>query len=170
MANTYELIQSATVGAGGSSSISFTSIPSTYYNLCVLMSARSTNTVVGQNPYITINGITSSFTWRNFYSVGGGNAVVAQSGSDNQHGTTNGANGTTNNFGNYCLWIPDYAGSKEKSFMSDSIVENNAARGDNTLWGSFWNNTSAITSISFAPDVGVWAQYSTAYLYGIKKN
>jgi hypothetical protein len=171
MATTYTLIQSATVGAGGSASINFTSIPSTFYNLNILLSLRSTNAVTGQNPFITVNGSTSNFTWRNWYARNGGAVPVpSQSGSDNQFGTTNGANSGANVFGNFSAWIPDYAGSKQKSFISDSIVEQNATVGDLSMWGLFWNDTSAITSISFAPDVGVWAQHSTAYLYGIKRN
>ena len=39
---TYTLISSVTVGAGGASSIDFTSIPSTYTDLLVKISARST--------------------------------------------------------------------------------------------------------------------------------
>ena len=41
MANTYELIASSTVGAGGASSIDFNSIPNTYTDLLVKLSGRS---------------------------------------------------------------------------------------------------------------------------------
>jgi hypothetical protein len=37
--------------------------------------------------------------------------------------------------------------------------------------GYSWNNTSAISSLKLTDGYGaVFAQYSTAYLYGIKKN
>ena len=85
-------------------------------------------------------------------------------------GTGNGANSTANMFGNACFYIPNYAGANYKTMISDSIVENNATRGDNTLWGSMWSNTSAITDIKLFPSAGLWVQHSTAYLYGIKKS
>jgi hypothetical protein len=40
MADTYTLISSVTVGAGGASSIDFTSIPATYTDLLIKVSAR----------------------------------------------------------------------------------------------------------------------------------
>ena len=40
MANTYELISSVTVGAGGTTSVSFASIPQTYTDLKLVGSAR----------------------------------------------------------------------------------------------------------------------------------
>ena len=41
MADTYTLISSVTVGAGGASSIDFTSIPATYTDLLVKFSLRT---------------------------------------------------------------------------------------------------------------------------------
>ena len=40
MATTFTKIASVTVGSGGASSIDFTSIPSTYTDLCVKLSTR----------------------------------------------------------------------------------------------------------------------------------
>ena len=41
MANTYTLIASSTVGSGGAANIEFTSIPATYTDLLIKMSARA---------------------------------------------------------------------------------------------------------------------------------
>ena len=45
MATTYTLISSVTVGSGGAASIEFTSIPSTYTDLVLKLSARSSRNV-----------------------------------------------------------------------------------------------------------------------------
>jgi hypothetical protein len=169
MAYTYKLIASALVGSGGAASLDFTSIPQTYTNLCILASPRSTNAFTGENIYIRFNDSTSSYNWVNFYGTGSGSASI-QNGSDNQAGTAVGASATTSFFGNVCIYIPEYTTTKYKTLISDSNVENNATRGDNTLWGTMWSNTAAITSIKLFPSTGVWAQDSNAYLYGITKS
>ena len=61
--NTFTLIASSTVGAGGASSIDFTSIPSTFTDLCLEASLRSDKPSYGfSNFNITINGSSSTFT------------------------------------------------------------------------------------------------------------
>jgi hypothetical protein len=169
MANTWELIGSAVVaGSGGVSSLDFTSIPATYNNLCVVASPRSNQAFTGENIYVRLNNTTTNYSWINYYSTGAG-TVNAQNGTDTQSGTGNGAVSSAGIFGNFHLFITDYANNaKEKSTISTSIVENNATRGDVTLWASFRNNTNAVTDIYLYPSGGLWVQYSTAYLYGIK--
>ena len=62
MADTYVLINSVTVGAGGASTIEFTSIPSTYTDLLLYCSVRDSATSTGvQNLYITYNSNTSGY-------------------------------------------------------------------------------------------------------------
>ena len=53
MPNTFTLIASSTVGAGGASSIDFTSIPSTYTDLVIKASLRSDRNT-GSATYLTI--------------------------------------------------------------------------------------------------------------------
>ena len=171
MANTYTLIASSTVGAGGASSISFSSIPSTYTDLVIKLSTRDTD-ASANNGYVlmTFNGSTSSYSARQLR--GSGSAVVSGLG-----GTTNidvaiggamdSAGNTTNTFSNIEVVIPNYAGSSYKSTSSDAVGENNATAAYSGFVAGLWSNTAAITSISFAPTV-LFAQYSTAYLYGVK--
>jgi len=71
MANTYTLIASSTVGSGGASSIDFTSIPSTYTDLVVKLSARGDGAAFYQNCKIEFNGVTSSYTYRTLLAVAG---------------------------------------------------------------------------------------------------
>ena len=168
MADTYTLISSVTVGAGGASSIDFTSIPATYTDLLVKWSLRgSTNTT-----YMTIqlNGSTSSRTSLLLFGTGSGTVntttTTLQSG-----GGQNASSYTANTFSNGELYLPNYAGSVNKSMSIDSVSENNASNADAGLTAALWSNTSAINRVTlYEGSSGTFAQYSTAYLYGIKNS
>ena len=169
MANTFQLIASTTVGAGGASSIDFTSIPSTYTDLCLKISARHSGSSVANAFFIKFNGNTSSYSYR--YLEGAGSGTPGSSfGSTRNAGVENGNTSTANTFSSAEIYIPNYAGSNNKSYSSDSVVENNATLGIQWFLAGLWSNTAAITSISIQPDTSpnAYVQYSTAYLYGVK--
>lgn len=170
MANTFELISSTTVGAGGASSIDFTSIPSTYTDLLILASTRSSRSgSFAGNMRIKFNTSTSNLTGRTLRGI---------SGSADSFSTTAvewsapAATVTANTFGNASFYFPNYAGSTNKSVSVDSVIEDNSSNIFNYLTTGLWSITSAITGLSLYPnDAGaVIEQYSTAYLYGIKNS
>ena len=164
MPNTYTLIASNTVG-GAVSSVSFSSIPSTYTDLLVKLSLRSDRTADTDSVNMTVNGSSTSMTW--LYLLG--NNSVASSATAQRFYTDSDYN-TASTFGNAEVYIPNYASANYKSFSVDTVSENNATSGAQTeLLAQLWSNTSAITSITFAPQFGSnWKQYSSFYLYGIK--
>lgn len=169
MANTFELISSVTVGSGGAASIDFTSIPSTYTDLCVKWSVK-TNRASAQSDGVVLklNGVTTSFTYRNVYGQGSSPGSVTDAAF---YGGATASTATASTFSNCELYIPNYAGSTYKSISADATQENNG--GANTAWMSFtatlWSNTAAITSVGLLPWLGTsFDQYSTAYLYGVK--
>ena len=169
MANTFELIASSTVGAGGASSIDFTSIPATYTDLLINFSGRSDRSAAGDWAYATFNSSTASFT--GITLEGDGSAVSSYNTFGRILGMATGDTATANTFGNSYAYIPNYAGSTNKSFSVDMVTENNASSAFDDLHAGLWSNTAAITSISLTPRVGTkWLQYSTAYLYGIKNS
>lgn len=170
MATTQKLISSVTVGAGGAATIDFTSIPANYTDLLLKYSLR-TNTTAGaggQIHKITINGTTTSFTYRRLY--GSGATVGSDNAANNTIGYNDPSDYTANTFGNGELYIPNYAGATYKSISIDSVDENNATAAEMSIVASLWSNTAAITSIGLVPNAGSWVQYSTAYLYGIKNS
>jgi hypothetical protein len=174
MANTFVKIASVTVGAGGASSMSFTSIPATYTDLCIKISARGTQASASHAFTLRFNGSTTSYSGLEL--VGDGSAVSSQTrgvfGSAMYIGNIDGNSATSNTFSNTEIYIPNYAGSTNKSLSIDAVTENNATEAYATLLAGLWSNTSAITSIdlvSFSGH-GTLMQYSTATLYGIKKN
>jgi len=176
MANTMTLIASSTVGAGGASSINFTSIPGTYTDLQVVWSLRS-NSTSGNFEYFLFqfNGDDAA----NYSSRAVGATSSAYSGTRSSEnyiyaGTSssgaNGANDTGSVFSNGNIYIPNYRSSNQKSTSIDTVVENNATVGNMALSAGIWTGTATIASIKMMPNGFSWVQYSTAYLYGISKS
>lgn len=167
---TYKLINSVTVGSGGSASIDFTSIPSTYTDLCVKYSMRS-NADTG---YATVqfNGDgAANYKWMRL--VGDTTASSASSASATSiqlAASMENSTYTASTFSNGELYIPNYAGSTQKSVSDDAVNETNAAGAFRGLIAGLWTGTAAINRVTLASASGNLAQYSTAYLYGISKN
>lgn len=162
------LISSVTVGAGGASSIDFTNIPQTpYTDLIIVFSGRSNSSTGGATVYLKPNGATTNGSRR--MMVGDGVNVYSYSGADFETGAQNGGNSTANTFGNQMIYVPNYTGSSNKIWASDSVYEQNATGANLTLEATLWSNTAAITSISITTSSANWVQYSTAYLYGLTK-
>jgi hypothetical protein len=165
MANTFTKIASVTVGSGGTASIVLTSIPSTYTDLCVKISSRGIN-----NPFLSINfnGSGSNFTNKQVLSEAGTITNLNRTDGFIGYGNVN-PNATANTFSNNEIYIPNYAGSNNKSFSVDSTAENNSGSVDWYLGfvAGLWSNSAAITSVSLFGD---FTQYSTATLYGIKNS
>ena len=167
MANTFELIASSTVGSSGAASIDFSSIPSTYTDLVIKLSAASNRAAI-DTFRLTFNGSGSSYSGKILY--GNGSAASSFS-SSTSYISDIAANGTnySNVFASDEIYIPNYAGSSNKSMSIDSTTEANATTSEMTMIAGLWSNTAAITSIKIAPNVGsLIIQYSSAYLYGVK--
>jgi hypothetical protein len=156
---TYIKIASVTVGAGGASSIDFTSIPSTYTDLCVKLSvsAGSSNAML-----MSINSSTANFTYKLLEGDGAGAASY-----NGTSGRIAYAFSSATIFSNIEVYLPNYAGSNNKSFSTDGVSEQNATTAYADLTASLWSNTAAITALGFTFSAGNIRQYSTATLYGI---
>jgi hypothetical protein len=166
MANTFELIASSTVGAGGAASIDFTSIPSTYTDLVLELSLRFNDS--NSNLQLQYNGATTSFSRRQL--TGNGTSATSASASDAYIGAIGNSTYTANTFGSSTIYIPNYAGSANKSASADNVTENNSTGAVSNIVAHLWSNTAAITSIKLSDLSGIstFVQYSTAYLYGVK--
>jgi hypothetical protein len=166
MPNTYSLIASSTVGAGGAVSFDFTSIPSTYTDLVVKISGRSNSA----SDYFTLslNGFSSNFTER--YLYGTGSSVASGNDTLGAYGRMDSNSYTANSFGSTEYYIPNYAGANNKSISVDTVTEQNATASYQDLIAGLWSNSTAINQITLTPSTGNFVQYSTAYLYGIKNS
>ena len=167
MATTFKLISSVTVGGAGAANITFSSIPATYTDLVIKLSARLTTSPESSpwsSVYVSLNGSGSNFTYKLLY--GSGSAAASQSGTT-QIAWVDSSDATASTFGNAEIYIPNYAGSNYKSISTDFVTENNSTSALIGLNATLWSDTAAITSFAVAPASGNFAQYSTAYLYGI---
>ncbi len=167
MANTYVAIATTTVGSGGAANIEFTSIPATYTDLVIKLSARSVRSATADFLQININGSASNLTAK--YLEANGATVV--SGADTVFiGALPGATSTANTFGNSEFYLPNYAGSTFKPISTDSVTENNGSTAYIDLVASLWSQTAAISSVKLlSATSNNFAQYTTATLYGISK-
>ncbi len=175
MANTYTLIASSTVGSGGVADITFSSIPSTYTDLKVVVSARTTQAGNYQNVRLSFNGSSSTYSERALRSYGGStvDSVTGSSSSYISNIYQNSSGSTANTFSNYEFYVPNYTStSNAKSVSIDTVAENNASDGFVGITAGLWNPASqaAITSITLTQAAGTIVEYSTAYLYGIKNS
>jgi len=172
MANTYTLIASSTVGAGGASSITFSGIPQTgYTDLVVKVSGRASGSGYDFHLNAYLNNSTTAYTERAVY--GSGSSAFSYSASIAGYSASlMGASGTANTFGNAEIYIPNYTSSNYKSYSVDNVTELNSATNNRAdLLAGLWSNTAAITSIVVTTDDGTaFVQYSTAYLYGISNS
>jgi hypothetical protein len=168
MANTFVKIATVTVGSGGAASMAFTSIPSTYTDLCVKISARTNRASLADAINAALNGSSANFTYK--LLEGDGVSAYSASGTTGLVGVATAATATASTFGSAEFYVPNYAGSTNKSISVDSVIETNAVTAYADLNALLWSNTAAITSITLTPAFGSFVQYSTATLYGISKS
>jgi len=164
---TFTQIGSAvTVGAGGASSIDFTSIPSTYTDLVVKLSLRDNFASVSVNAGMKINGSSTGLTGRVLF--GTGSAANSTTVTDSI-GYTVGTSGTASTFASTDIYITNYAStSAYKSYSAESAAESNATTVYVQMLAGLWSSNSAITSLTIYPqNASLFTQYSTAYLYGV---
>jgi hypothetical protein len=174
MPTSYEAIATVTVGSGGAANIEFTSIPATYTDLLVKLSLRTTRTGtdVDDEIYLEFNGSGgTAYSTRMVEGQGNGTtrSVADTSQARLSRGIAPSDNATASTFSNCEYYIPNYAGSNNKSVSSDSVMETNATYCIMNLAAGLWANSAAITSMKFTP-IGTFDQYSTAALYGIKNS
>lgn len=164
---TFTQIGSAvTVGAGGAASIDFTSIPATYTDLVVKISARPTTGGATQLKMQFNSTGGTAYSDRTLEGSGSGASSFSRSSGAFIFAVA--ADPTTaSTFGNLELYIPNYAGSTAKSVSIDTVTEANQTTAYVSLVAGLSTNTAAITAVNLTLNATNFAQYSTAYLYGI---
>jgi hypothetical protein len=171
--SSYESIQTVTVGSGGTSTITFSSIPATYTHLQLRMIGKTSSTDNGSGISLSINSSGLSYYHR-ITSFRGGGTYDSQAGAGSLIGyfpCT--ASGVDNMFGGMVLDILDYTNTnKNKTTRNFWAYTNNGVAGGSEFLGihsGLWNNTSAITSLSLTAESSrTFSQYSHFALYGIK--
>jgi hypothetical protein len=162
MPATYEKIATTTLGSA-QGTITFSSIPSTYTDLRLVMTFTTT---AGELIKAQYNGDTATnYSVTSLYGDGS-TAGSFRVTSINYVYVTNGSDTTVPHFAT--LDIFSYAGSTNKTSLGTQSRDNN---GSGTV-GQFvhlWGSTSAINSIALFPNSGNFKTGTTATLYGILK-
>ena len=162
--NNFSSIQTVTVGSGVVSTVTFSSIPSTYTHLQIRGIARDAGG--NNNGYIQFNGDTGS-NYSYHYLVGNGSSASAGGAASATNSLVMQYNNGSNMFGATILDILDYANTnKNKTVRSLNGWDQNGS-GSIFMWSGLWMNTSAISSITLT-EAGNFAQYSSFALYGVR--
>jgi hypothetical protein len=171
MTTSWTAIASATVGSGGAANIDFTSIPSTYTDLCLKFSTRVDNAVnIVDDVILLLNNVQTTFSMKRLFADGTNVASDSGGGNFNYIAQVPNASATASTFGNSEIYIPNYASSLNKSIYANSVSENNATAAYAFFGALLWSNSAAINRITIDGFGSNFVQYSTATLYGIKNS
>lgn len=167
---TYTLIASTTL-TGSQATVTFSSIPSTYTDLVLKISARTDSAGVVSSGYIQMNSVTSTYS----YTFIRGDGASATSGNDSATyagfylAGIDGGTATSNTFSNQEIYIPSYQASQKKPVSQTSSMETNATTAYTFGVAGLCSSTAAISSLTINLNGGVnFVSGSTFYLYGIK--
>ena len=170
MANTFIKIATVTVTSATQATLEFTSIPQTFTDLLITLSARADTPSIDVVSLSVNGGGTTVGTNRTVDSSG---AVPGQRSLavNNYQGLKQPSNYTASIFSNIEMYIPSYTSGLNKFISSNNTTENNAIEAYMGFSGSLWANTSAITSLSLSNGGGGnFVQHTSATLYGIKSS
>jgi hypothetical protein len=169
----YESIQTFTVGAGGTASVEFTSIPQTYKHLQIRLIARTNRSVTADNVALTFNGDTLGTTNYGYHLLAGDGATASAGAGSNftwiLGANVPGASSTASVFGAGIIDILDYTNTN-KNRVTRSLTGYDAnGSGNMRFYSGLYRSTTAVTSIKlWAEATFLHTQYSSFALYGVK--
>jgi hypothetical protein len=171
MANTYTLIESQVLGSAAPS-VTFSSIPATYTDLVLKVSARGSVASTQSNLAVELNSDASALysaiflfmTGATPYSQGWTGDTYART-----YGNTVGSTATANTFSSFELYLPSYTASQNKPLSTFGVTENNSASNATiTATANLYRSTAAISAIRFFNnDSSNFVADSSFNLYGI---
>lgn len=171
---TFTLI-SKTVLTSTASTVTFSSIPATYTDLCVRFGARS-NSASFFDGRAQINSVASGYAAQELRQAGTTSPTAAlNSGEAYMYLDSalqyDGA--SANSWGSSEMYLPDYTTNKTKIALCFSGVEENttdAAGNMFSVQAHNTNSTEVISSITFSLTAGSFVSGSSFFLYGIKNS
>jgi hypothetical protein len=174
MPSTYTLISSNVLGSSAAS-VTFSAIPSTYTDLVLRISARSTRVANSNNLDLRINSDSSALYSYTYLYGSGSSAASSRSSADTSLfiSTMNAANSTANTFTSAEIYVPSYTASQNKPLGSFGAFENNSATvNEIDANAHLYRSTTAITSLTLYSGLGSFnfESGSSFYLYGVKNS
>lgn len=166
MANTYTLISSNVLSASASS-VTFSSIPSTYTDLVLRASIRSDAASGQEVIYINPNSLTTNQS--STVIEGNGSNGAGSNRTTRIETRAVGNTATSNTFSSSETYIPNYNSASVHPISNFGVAENNNTVAVMNAVASLWNSATAISSLSVTLAIGTnFLSGSSFYLYGIK--
>ena len=162
-------ISTVTVGSGGTSTITFSSIPSTYTDLQIIGIARTDRAgTTTDTLFVKINSDNTNYYTHGLYGTGSSAGAYADSGNPTYFSVAAGASVASNVFSSTVWELLDYSSTnKYKTIRVLRGYDDNSV-GTIRLTSSLWASTSAVTSLTIQGTSSQnIAQYSAFSLYGI---
>ena len=172
MPSTYTLIASNTLSTSAAS-VTFSSIPATFTDLVLRVSARSnTASTVNDTFGIIVNENTTNYSLTRLQGTGSAASSVRLSSANSWYGDfLPGNTATASTFGTMELYFPSYLSTQNKTASIVSMSETNATGASMSASAFLWQVTDAISSIRLITDGGgSFVSGSSFYLYGIKNS
>jgi hypothetical protein len=170
MANTFTLISSSTLGSTASS-VTFSSIPSTYTDLFLRASARTNYAALSNMGQFYFNGDTTNKYSTDYIESNGSSLSGGRSVNTSQFNIMyiNGDSNTANAFGPWSIYIPNYQSSGIKQLFAESSSDGTNSTQTKDLVALRFNS-GAVSSITLYSGGVLWAADSSFHLYGIKNS
>jgi len=166
----FESIATVTTSAS-QSTVSFTSIPSTYKHLQLRIHTRSNRASSDTTAVIRFNS-DSGANYNNHRIYGNGSTVSADGNTNETRVlflTINAAGAAVASYSPYIVDVIDYAStSKNKTAKAIGGKDNNNTDGYIFLQSGSWRNTAAITTVELIDVISTFVNGSIISLYGIK--
>jgi hypothetical protein len=158
----------ATLSGSGVSTLTFSSIPSTYKHLQIRLFGQAAG---GSGGYVRlrVNADTGTNYAQHFLSGNGGTVYAGGNASTNMV-SLNGYYPNIYSFKSTIIDITDYTSTTKNKTMRifDGYDSNGGNGGEVNLASGLWMNTNAITSITIYGDGGNFSSSTSFALYGIK--
>jgi len=164
----YVSIATTTVGSGGTSTVTFSSIPSTYTHLQIRLLTRTSSS--GFQVSLNFNSDTAS-NYSDHFVRGNGSAASsygAANGSNVPTGALAGTGDAANIFGASVIDILDYKDTNKYKTVRCLTGYDANGSGIIGLYSASWRNTAAISSITATIPSNTFLEFSQLALYGIK--
>jgi hypothetical protein len=171
--STHSLIQRITIGSA-TSAVSFSTIPQTYTDIKLIISARANNGGGYANTTINFNGSGGTYANKLFYGVGSGNSRTQNTVFPGSAfiGDIPAGSVYANTFSNQEIYVTNYKDTNNyKGYYTTSAHEDNQVAAFLEADSGVWLSTAAITSMLIAcGNGGQFVTNSVFDLYGINKS
>lgn len=158
--NSYESIATYTVGAGGTSTVTFSVIPSTYKHLQLRGFVKFGAASYGN---LRFNNDTTASNYRNHALYGTGASAGANTAANSAYSPQDG----NAQWGGFVLDILDYANTNKYTTTRELGGWDNNGSGTVYLASNLWMIGDAVNRIDFTTP-STFQQYSSFALYGLK--